>query len=98
MINWKVRVRNKAFWVSVIPMLFLFVQLVCSLFGVDLDLTAKQEIVLKLVDVVFAILATLGIVTDHTTAGFADSAKALTYDTPRNDEAVSVVDEEREVE
>ena len=96
MINWKVRVKNKAFWVSVIPMLFLFVQLVFSLFGVDLDLTAKQEIVLKLVDVVFAFLAALGIVTDHTTAGFADSAKALTYDTPRNDEAVEVVDEERE--
>ena len=95
MINWKVRVKNKAFWVSVIPMLFLFLQLVCSLFGVQLDLSDKQEIMLKLVDVVFAILATLGIVTDHTTAGFADSAKALTYDTPRNDEAIDVVDEER---
>lgn len=95
MINWKVRVRNKAFWVSVIPMLFLFVQLVFSLFGAELDLTAKQDIALKLVDVVFAILAALGIVTDHTTAGFADSARALTYDTPRNDEAVEVVDEER---
>ena len=95
MINWKVRVRNKAFWVSVIPMLFIFVQLVFSLFGVELDLTEKQEITVKLVDVVFAILTALGIVTDHTTAGFADSAKALTYDTPRNDEAVSVVDEER---
>ena len=52
MINWKVRIRNKAFWVSVIPMLFLFLQLVCSLFGVQLDLSDKQEIMLKLVDVV----------------------------------------------
>lgn len=95
MINWKVRVKNKAFWVSVIPMLFLFVQLVFALFGFDLDLTDKQEIMLKIVDVVFAILATLGIVTDHTTEGFGDSSRALTYDTPRNDEAVDVVDEER---
>lgn len=95
MINWKVRIRNKAFWVSVIPMLFLFVQLVSALFGVNLDLSEKQEISLKIVDVVFAILAAMGIVTDHTTSGFSDSAKALTYDTPRNDEVVDVVDEER---
>ena len=95
MINWKVRIRNKAFWVSVIPMLFLFVQLVFALFGIDLDLSEKQEITLKIVDVVFAILAAMGIVTDHTTSGFSDSSKALTYDTPRNDEAVDVVDEER---
>lgn len=95
MINWKVRIKNKAFWVSVIPMLFLFVQLVFALFGVELDLSDKQEIMLKIVDVVFAILAALGIVTDYTTVGFADSERALSYDTPRNDEAVEAVDEER---
>lgn len=95
MINWKVRIRNKAFWVSVIPMLFLFVQLVFNLFEVDVNMTDKQVIMLKLVDVVFAFLATLGIVTDYTTVGFADSARAMTYETPRNDEAVEVVDEER---
>ena len=38
-INWKVRVKNKAFWVAIIPAALLLVQQVCGVFGVALDLS-----------------------------------------------------------
>lgn len=34
MINWKVRIRNKNFWLAVVPALLLAVQAVLALFGV----------------------------------------------------------------
>ena len=39
MINWKVRIRNKTFWMTVIPALALVVQAVAAVFGVTLDFT-----------------------------------------------------------
>ena len=33
MINWKVRLRNKAFWLAFIPAALLLVQTVAALFG-----------------------------------------------------------------
>ena len=82
MINWKVRIKNKNFWITIIPALLLLVQLVAALFGFELDLADLQGKILAIVDVVFVILAILGIVTDHTTEGIADSQRALTYTEP----------------
>lgn len=36
--NWKVRIRNKTFWVAIIPAVLLVVQAVVALFGVQIDL------------------------------------------------------------
>ena len=33
MINWKVRLRNKNFWITIIPALLLLAQVVASIFG-----------------------------------------------------------------
>ena len=82
MINWKVRLKNKNFWIAIIPAILLLVQVVASLFGFELGLTDIQGKLLALVDVVFVILAILGIVTDHTTEGIADSKLAMTYKEP----------------
>lgn len=38
MINWKVRLRNKAFWLAFIPAVLLLVQTVAALFGFALNL------------------------------------------------------------
>ena len=84
-INWKVRIKNKIFWVTIIPSLFLLVQLVLSLFGITVDFAETQGKILAIVDVVFAILATLGIVTDQTTHGIGDSLQALSYEKPKKD-------------
>lgn len=82
MINWKVRLKNKNFWIAIIPAILLLVQVVASLFGFELDLSDLKGKLLAVVDVVFVILAILGIVTDHTTAGIADSQRAMTYKEP----------------
>ena len=83
MINWKVRFRNKAFWVSLIPAVLLLIQGVAAVFGYTLDLGALGDRLLCVVNALFAVLAVLGVVTDPTTAGVGDSQQAMGYDTPR---------------
>ena len=83
MINWTVRFRNKAFWVSLIPAVLLLVQGVAAVFGYTLDLGALGDRLLCVVNALFAVLAVLGVVTDPTTAGVGDSQQAMGYDTPR---------------
>lgn len=82
MINWKVRIKNKLFWLAIIPALFLLAQQVLGLFGITFDFTDVQDKVLAIVNTVFELLAILGIVTDLTTNGVGDSTRALTYTEP----------------
>lgn len=82
-INWKVRVRNKAFWVALIPALLLLIQQVCGVFGVTLDFGELQAQLVAIVGTVFALLAILGIVADPTTRGMGDSEQALSYEKPK---------------
>ena len=82
-INWKVRVRNKAFWVALIPALLLLIQQVCGVFGVALDFGELQAQLVAIVNALFAVLAILGIVADPTTRGVGDSEQAMTYDDPK---------------
>ncbi len=83
MINWKVRLKNKLFWLSMVPALLLLVQVVAGLFGFSLELEGLQAKLLDLINAVFAVLAVLGVVSDPTTEGISDSKLALTYDEPR---------------
>ena len=64
MINWKVRVRNKNFWLALIPAVLLLVQVVAAVFGFTIDLGDMGDKLLAVVNAVFAVLAILGIVTD----------------------------------
>lgn len=82
-INWRVRIKNKAFWVAIIPAALLLVQQVCGVFGVTLDFGELQSQLVGIVGTVFAILAILGIVADPTTAGVGDSEQAMTYTEPK---------------
>lgn len=82
-INWKVRFANKQFWLSLIPALLLLIQVVAAVFGYTLDLGELGNRLLSVVNALFAVLAILGVVTDPTTAGMSDSARALTYDKPK---------------
>ena len=85
-INWKVRIKNKTFWVAVIPAVLLLVQVVANVFGITLDLGDLGNKLLAVVNAVFSLLVILGIVTDPTTAGVSDSERALTYTEPRKDD------------
>lgn len=82
-INWKVRLKNKSFWLALIPALLLLIQQVCAMFGLTLDLVPIQEQLLGIVGTVFTLLALFGIVNDPTTTGVSDSSQALTYQKPK---------------
>ena len=82
-INWKVRLKNKSFWLALIPALLLLIQQVCAMFGLTLDLVPIQEQLLGIVGTVFGLLALLGVVNDPTTTGVSDSSQALTYQNPK---------------
>lgn len=78
-INWKVRIKNKNFWIALIPALLLLIQAVAKVFGFTLDLGELGNNLLAVVNSAFTVLAILGIVTDPTTRGVSDSERALTY-------------------
>ena len=86
MINWKVRIANKTFWMAIIPAIALVVQAVAAVFGYTLDLSTLVGKICAVVDAVFAVLVIIGIVNDPTTAGIGDSARAKTYAEPWKDE------------
>ena len=83
MINWRVRIKNRNFWLAIIPALVLLAQTVGAVFGVTLELDALGDKLMALVNAVFCVLAILGIVNDPTTAGLGDSENALTYEFPK---------------
>lgn len=82
-INWRVRLKNKAFWLTLIPAALLLIQAVAAVFGYTLDLGMLGDRLLAVVNAAFGVLAILGIVTDPTTKGVEDSEKARTYTEPR---------------
>ena len=75
-INWKVRLKNKTFWLAIVPALLLVIQTVASLFGYAWDFVVLNQQIAAVINAVFAVLAILGVVTDPTTAGVTDSDRA----------------------
>lgn len=82
MINWKVRVKSKVFWLSIIPAVLLLTQTVLALFGITWDCTTISDQLLAVVNAAFVVLAILGIVADPTTQGIGDSERAIKYTEP----------------
>lgn len=86
MINWRVRIRNKAFWVAIIPAVLVLIQVVAAVFGYTLDLGELGNKLIAVVNAVFVILSILGVVNDPTTSGLSDSKQAMTYELPKEKE------------
>ena len=84
-INWTVRIKNKAFWVTIIPAVLLLAQQICAMFGVELNIAGVSNQLVSIVGTVFGILAIIGIVNDPTTSGMSDSKQAMTYEAPKKD-------------
>lgn len=84
-LNLKVRFKNKYFWLTFIPALFLVIQAVANLLGYALDLQEAEKNILEVINTIFGLLAVLGIVNDPTTEGMSDSARALTYTEPNKE-------------
>lgn len=82
-INWKVRIRNKAFWVALIPAVLLLLQAVAGVFGYVLELGELGDQLLMVINALFVVLTIVGVVTDPTTEGIVDSTQALRYKEPK---------------
>lgn len=81
-VNWIVRIKNKAFWLAVIPAIALVAQAVAAVFGYTINLTTLVGKLQAVVNAVFALLVILGIVVDPTTNGVGDSERAMNYTEP----------------
>ena len=86
MINWRVRIRNKAFWVAIIPAVLVLIQVVAEVFGYTLELGELGNKLIAVVNAVFVVLSSLGVVNDPTTSGLSDSKQAMTYELPKEKE------------
>lgn len=82
-INWTVRLKNKNFWLALVPAIALLLQAAGDIFGLKLELGVTIDKILVFINVLFALLVLVGVVNDPTTAGLADSQKALGYDEPK---------------
>lgn len=82
-LNWKVRIRNKSFWLALIPAVLLLVQVCAAPFGYAWDFGVLNAQLAAIVNALFAVLAILGIVADPTTKGMGDSEQALCYEKPK---------------
>lgn len=76
MINFKLRLQNKTTLIALISAVFLMLQQ----FGLEIPHNIQEG-----VNTFVVILVILGIVTDPTTKGVADSERALNYNQPRED-------------
>lgn len=82
-INWKIRIRNRAFWLALIPAVLLLAQVVAAPLGYEWDFGVLNEQLAAIVNAAFALLAILGAVNDPTTEGIGDSDQAMGYDAPK---------------
>ena len=81
--NWKVRLKQKYFWLTLIPALIVLAQMVAGWFGAEIPAEVIEEEAVKFINTIFVLLTILGIAVDPTTEGVSDSWKALTYDKPK---------------
>ncbi|MFB6466745.1 phage holin [Cytobacillus sp. Hz8] len=88
MINWKVRLKNRLWVITLIAQIFILAEIL--LYGAhaigltDFQLNKEfEDWVIGLVNAVSMILSTLGIIQDPTTKGLSDSEQACKYDKPK---------------
>lgn len=81
-INWKIRFKNKVWLLTFIGTIIAFTYQVCAMLGIVPKVAEAQ--VMDLVKILLTLLVGLGVIVDPTTAGTADSERALTYGTDKD--------------
>ena len=82
-INWQVRLKNKAWLLSMAAAIVAFVYQILAL--CQIVPAVSQDQITQLVGIIINILVALGIVVDPTTTGITDSSRALSYDKPNKE-------------
>jgi phi LC3 family holin len=91
MINWKVRFKNRLWVVAFMSQLFILVEVLlvgAHAAGIT-DFVLTEEIkgwVLAVINAVFGVVSTLGVIQDPTTTGMEDSNRAKGYSEPKGEE------------
>ena len=88
MLNFKIRFKQQWFWITLIPLLFLLVDQCVGLYQVIQEMTIMdalsggvvEALVLKIIGLIFSILALIGFPVDLTVDGYGDSAAVLDRD------------------
>ena len=83
-INWKVRLSNVDFWLTLVPALLLLVQAIGTVFGYEWDFIVLNQQSTAIINALFAVLSILGVVNDPTTQTINDSDLAMTYEEPKS--------------
>lgn len=84
--NFKVRIKNPVFWMTVIPAMATFLYTLLGMMQVVPPIS--QEELVQALGLVISALTTLGVLVDPTTSGVKDSARAMTYETPADSDNV----------
>ncbi len=83
MINWKLRFQNKTTLTAIVLAVLALIYQILGLFGVVP--AVSQSVAVDIAAAVINLLVLLGIVVDPTTAGIADSERAMQYTRPNGD-------------
>ena len=86
-VNWKVRFKNKVWLTAFFAAIVTFVFTMLGMFDIFPAVTENQ--IMRLINAVLMFLSLTGVVVDPTTAGIGDSDRALGYEEPWDDGAVS---------
>lgn len=81
-INWKVRIKNPVFWLTVIPAVITLVYTILGAIGVVPSIS--EDTVVNIVTAIISALTTIGVLVDPTTKGMSDSERALGYEEPND--------------
>ena len=89
-INWAVRFKNPLWVGAFVSQVFIVVQIILvGLNGIGVtDFQLSKDVegwILTLVNALFVVLASLGVVQDPTVEGVGDSERAMKYNAPRKD-------------
>lgn len=72
--DWKTRIRSKAFWITLVPAVVVLIQMIGNIFGLDMSkLTGLSEQLIGVINALFVVLSILGITVDPTTKGIKDN-------------------------
>jgi len=72
MMDWKTRIKNKTFWLALVPAILLLAQVIAVPFGYKFNIDQVNKQLLDIINAAFGVLTIVGVVADPTTAGITD--------------------------
>lgn len=70
--NWQTRIKNKAFWLALVPAILLLAQVIAVPFGYKFNIDQVNKQLLDIINAAFGVLTIIGVVADPTTSGITD--------------------------